>query len=167
MRMIFGAIGGIKIGRGTRSTRRKPTPAPLFAPQNPTWQTRSRLLCISLWLNIVVTDQWKNGLCLPSNRDDLGLAKVVVNYDVAEVPRQLASSQLSLGTRWDDVILRCGFSLFCLLRLVDTHSGVRCSRVWKCWRLPPKILLKLNKITSGQQPNCWYTASIVLESRSV
>jgi hypothetical protein len=26
MMMIFGAIGGMKIGRGNRSTRRKPTP---------------------------------------------------------------------------------------------------------------------------------------------
>jgi hypothetical protein len=42
MRIIFGAIGGMKIGRGNRSTRRKPTPAPLCPPQNPTWQTRSR-----------------------------------------------------------------------------------------------------------------------------
>jgi hypothetical protein len=42
MRMIFGAIGGMKIGRGNRSARRKPTIAPLCPPQNPTWQTRSR-----------------------------------------------------------------------------------------------------------------------------
>jgi hypothetical protein len=42
MRMIFGAIGGIKFGRGNRSTRRKPTPAPLCPPHNSTWQTRSR-----------------------------------------------------------------------------------------------------------------------------
>jgi hypothetical protein len=40
--MIFGAIGGMKFGRGNRSTRRKPTPAPICPPQNPTWQTRSR-----------------------------------------------------------------------------------------------------------------------------
>jgi hypothetical protein len=40
--MIFGAIGGMKFGRGNRSTRRKPTPAPLRPPQNPTRQTRSR-----------------------------------------------------------------------------------------------------------------------------
>jgi hypothetical protein len=42
MMMIFGAVGGMKIGRGNRSTRSKPTPAPLCPPQNPTWQTRSR-----------------------------------------------------------------------------------------------------------------------------
>jgi hypothetical protein len=42
MRMIFGAIGGMKFGKGNRSTLRKPTPAPLCPPQNPTWQTRSR-----------------------------------------------------------------------------------------------------------------------------
>jgi hypothetical protein len=39
MRMIFGAIGGMEIGRENRSTRRKPTPAPHCPPQNPTWQT--------------------------------------------------------------------------------------------------------------------------------
>jgi hypothetical protein len=32
-----GAIGGMKIDRGTRSTRSKPAPAPLCSPQNPTW----------------------------------------------------------------------------------------------------------------------------------
>jgi hypothetical protein len=42
MRMIFGAIGGMKFGRGNRNTRRKPTSAPLCPPQNPTWQTRFR-----------------------------------------------------------------------------------------------------------------------------
>jgi hypothetical protein len=38
----FWRIGGMKTGRGNRSTRRKPTPAPLCPPQNPTWQTWSR-----------------------------------------------------------------------------------------------------------------------------
>jgi hypothetical protein len=32
----------MKTGRGNRSTRRKPTPAPLCPPQNPIWQTWSR-----------------------------------------------------------------------------------------------------------------------------
>jgi hypothetical protein len=31
------AIGGMKTGRGNRSTRRKPAPTPLCSPQNPTW----------------------------------------------------------------------------------------------------------------------------------
>jgi hypothetical protein len=31
-----GAIGGMKMGRGNRSTRRKRAPAPLCPPQNPT-----------------------------------------------------------------------------------------------------------------------------------
>jgi hypothetical protein len=35
-----GAIGGMKIGRGNRSTRRKPAPAPLCPPQIPLDQTR-------------------------------------------------------------------------------------------------------------------------------
>jgi hypothetical protein len=35
-----GAIGGMKIGRG--STRRKPAPAPLCPPQIPLDQTRDR-----------------------------------------------------------------------------------------------------------------------------
>jgi hypothetical protein len=37
-----GVIGGIKIGRGNRSTRRKPAPAPLCPPQNPLDQIRAR-----------------------------------------------------------------------------------------------------------------------------
>jgi hypothetical protein len=42
MKMISGAIGGMKIGRGNRSTRRKPAPAPLCPPQNPTWPDPGR-----------------------------------------------------------------------------------------------------------------------------
>jgi hypothetical protein len=37
-----GAIGGMKIGRGNRSTRRKPAPAPFCPPQIPLDQTRAR-----------------------------------------------------------------------------------------------------------------------------
>jgi hypothetical protein len=37
-----GAIGGMKIGKGNRSTRRKPAPAPLCPPQIPHDQTRAR-----------------------------------------------------------------------------------------------------------------------------
>jgi hypothetical protein len=37
-----GAIGGIKIGSGNRSTRREPAPAPLCRPQIPHDQTRAR-----------------------------------------------------------------------------------------------------------------------------
>jgi hypothetical protein len=37
-----GAIGGMKIGRGNRSTRRKAAPAPLCPPQIPDDQTLAR-----------------------------------------------------------------------------------------------------------------------------
>jgi hypothetical protein len=37
-----GEIGGMKIGRGNRSTRRKPAPEPLCPPQIPLDQTRAR-----------------------------------------------------------------------------------------------------------------------------
>jgi hypothetical protein len=37
-----GEIGGIKIGRENRSTRRKPAPAPLYPPQIPRDYTRVR-----------------------------------------------------------------------------------------------------------------------------
>jgi hypothetical protein len=37
-----GEIGGMKIGRGNRSTRRKPALAPLCPPQIPLDQTRAR-----------------------------------------------------------------------------------------------------------------------------
>jgi hypothetical protein len=36
-----GAIYGLKIGRGTRSTRRKPAPVPLCPPQIPHDETRA------------------------------------------------------------------------------------------------------------------------------
>jgi hypothetical protein len=36
-----GAIGGMKIGRGNRSTRRKPAPGPFCPPQIPLDQTRA------------------------------------------------------------------------------------------------------------------------------
>jgi hypothetical protein len=38
----YGAIDGIKVGRGNRNTRRKPAPAPLCPPQIPYDQTRAR-----------------------------------------------------------------------------------------------------------------------------
>jgi hypothetical protein len=37
-----GEFGGMKIGRGNRSTRRKPAPAPLCPPQIPLDKTRAR-----------------------------------------------------------------------------------------------------------------------------
>jgi hypothetical protein len=37
-----GEIGGMKIGRGNRTTRRKPAPATFFPPQIPHDQTRAR-----------------------------------------------------------------------------------------------------------------------------
>jgi hypothetical protein len=37
-----GESGGIKIGRGNRSTRSKPAPVPLCPPQIPLDQTRAR-----------------------------------------------------------------------------------------------------------------------------
>jgi hypothetical protein len=37
-----GEIGGMKIGKGNRSTRRKPAPAPLCPPQILLDQTRAR-----------------------------------------------------------------------------------------------------------------------------
>jgi hypothetical protein len=37
----YGAVGGMRIGKGNRSTRRKPAPAPLCSPQMPHEQTRA------------------------------------------------------------------------------------------------------------------------------
>jgi hypothetical protein len=37
-----GEFGGLKIGRGNRSTRREPNPAPLCPPQIPLDQTRAQ-----------------------------------------------------------------------------------------------------------------------------
>jgi hypothetical protein len=44
-----GEFGGIKIGKGTRSTRRKPAPAPLCPPQIPLDQTRVWTRAAAVW----------------------------------------------------------------------------------------------------------------------
>jgi hypothetical protein len=44
-----GAIGGIKIGRGKQSTRRKPAPVPLCPPQNPRWPDPGSNLGLPRW----------------------------------------------------------------------------------------------------------------------
>jgi hypothetical protein len=38
-----GAVGGMKIGRGSRSTRRKPAPMPLCSPQIPHVLTQAQM----------------------------------------------------------------------------------------------------------------------------
>jgi hypothetical protein len=43
-----GEFGGMKIGRGNRSTRRKPAPAPLCPPKIPLDQTRARTLAAAV-----------------------------------------------------------------------------------------------------------------------
>jgi hypothetical protein len=43
-----GAIGGMKIGRGNRSTRRKHAPAPLCPPQITHDQTRARTRAVAV-----------------------------------------------------------------------------------------------------------------------
>jgi hypothetical protein len=43
-----GAIGGLKIGRGNGSTRRKPAQTPLCPPQIPHDQTRARTLAAAV-----------------------------------------------------------------------------------------------------------------------
>jgi hypothetical protein len=43
-----GEFGGMKTGRGNRSTRRKPAPAPLCPPQIPLDQTQARILAAAV-----------------------------------------------------------------------------------------------------------------------
>jgi hypothetical protein len=51
---VTGAIGGMKIGRGNRSTLRKPALAPLCPPQIPHDQTRAQEFCITLWKALIL-----------------------------------------------------------------------------------------------------------------
>jgi hypothetical protein len=44
----YGEIGGMKVGRGNRSTRRKPAPAPHCPPQIPHDQTRARTRAVAV-----------------------------------------------------------------------------------------------------------------------
>jgi hypothetical protein len=54
----FWRIGGMKIVRGNRSTRRKPTPAPLCPPQNPI--DTQYLYLRPLWLKESLTEHGEN-----------------------------------------------------------------------------------------------------------
>jgi hypothetical protein len=50
----YGAVGGMRIGRGNRSTRRKPAPVPLCPPQMPHDLTWDYLIPSALTLFIAV-----------------------------------------------------------------------------------------------------------------
>jgi hypothetical protein len=54
-----GENGGMKIGRGNRSTRRKPAPAPLCPPQIPHDQTRARTRTAAAYMHTRAYEVWK------------------------------------------------------------------------------------------------------------
>jgi hypothetical protein len=61
----YGAVGGMKIGRGDRSTRRKPAPAPLCPPQIPhgmTWDRTRAASVVSQRLTAWAMARPKTGL---------------------------------------------------------------------------------------------------------
>jgi hypothetical protein len=60
----YGAIDGMKIGRGNRSTRRKPAPAPLSPPQIPHDQTTTRSLAAAVGSQRLTA--WAMARCYPS-----------------------------------------------------------------------------------------------------
>jgi hypothetical protein len=66
-----GTIGGMRIGRGNRNTRRKPTPVPLCPPQIPHDLTRARTRAaavgsrwLTTWAIARTKEQWF--LCVPT-----------------------------------------------------------------------------------------------------
>jgi hypothetical protein len=69
-----GAICGMKIGRGNRSTRRKPAPLPLCPPQSPHELTRARTRAAAVG-NQRLTAKLRYGL-----GDKLGSAKIRNGY---------------------------------------------------------------------------------------
>jgi hypothetical protein len=71
-----GAIGGMKIGRGNRSTQRKPAPAPLCPPKIPFDQTRDRTQAAAVgsqWLTAwaMVWPWFLVSICLIVNVSDI------------------------------------------------------------------------------------------------
>jgi hypothetical protein len=57
----FGAVGGMRVGRGNRSTRRKLVPVPLCPPQTPHDLICSRTRTFAVGSRLLQPEQW-NGL---------------------------------------------------------------------------------------------------------
>jgi hypothetical protein len=104
-----GAIGGIKVGRGNRSTRRRPASAPLFPPQIPLDQTRARTRTaavgsqkLTAWAmarpnHKVSSDSDFKGLnCLPTN----------CVYHPQYIPRSIRSILHGYAVPWHILYMR-------------------------------------------------------------
>jgi hypothetical protein len=70
-----GAVGGVNIGRGNRSTWRKPAPAPLCRPQIPLNQTRDRTLAAAMGTDRNLTDTQQNhSLCGTAEKENFQIS---------------------------------------------------------------------------------------------
>jgi hypothetical protein len=65
-----GAVGGMRIGRGSRSTRRKPAPAPLCPPQIPHDLTRPRTRIAAVGSRQLTAELW-HGPAISSHLSNL------------------------------------------------------------------------------------------------
>jgi hypothetical protein len=80
-RMIYqrGAVGGMRIGRGNRSTRRKPAPLPLSSPKIPhdlTWDRTRRLTAWAMSRPTPSSSVKRRGISLPAERPKLNVLRV-------------------------------------------------------------------------------------------
>jgi hypothetical protein len=62
-----GEFGGMKIGMGNRSTRRKPVPAPLCPPHLPLDQSWARILAAAVWSQRLTASAMARPICLISD----------------------------------------------------------------------------------------------------
>jgi hypothetical protein len=104
-----GAIGGMKSGRGNRSTRRKPAPAPFCSPQIPLDQTRAQTRAAAV-----------GSLSMLHGRH-LGISerpKCFKNYSIFSATLALPPLKFRLGGKTKSIIIQFPSNSFHKIRLL-------------------------------------------------
>jgi hypothetical protein len=108
-----GAIGGMKVGRGNRSTRRKPAPAPLCPPQISYDQTRARTRAAAVGSQrLIAWAMARPEVVLAFESNNAGLKKL---SQILYMQSNDSSAYLNATTCFLKYVLKCERHLFIFL----------------------------------------------------